>query len=305
MYVQVDYGESLNFLQDLANYGSHLILRCFTSSHRGIEDTVLVGSLLKHIVTMLDGIIVLLNQGSTLPAELVLRSMFEARISAVWILKKDGDQRAKQFAVWHWRRELDWARTAIKGTDEYLKPQKWFKSKLKAQFLSMWSANEKDAKENEKQLLIALNGPEFKSINGEFEKVRQKKGGKRGTHDVHWYSLFSGPKSFRILCEELGLHGYYDILYGQASTIAHATTFMQMVSHEKETLIIENVRNLSDMQRLVLYASSEALFAYRLFLEKYRREEMPAFQRRYLEEWHQPFNSIPKCEIERGKSPIY
>jgi Family of unknown function (DUF5677) len=110
-FVREDMGETIKFLQDLANYGSHLVLRCFTASQREIVDVVLVGSLLKHIVSMLDGVIVLLNEGATLPAELALRSMFEARVSAMWIMRKDSEQRAKQFAVWHWRKELDWART--------------------------------------------------------------------------------------------------------------------------------------------------------------------------------------------------
>jgi hypothetical protein len=304
-YVVVDYGPSLNFLQDLANYGSHLILRCFDSSQREIEDVVLVATLLKHVVTMLDGIIVLLNQGSTLPAELVLRSMFEARMNATWMLKKDTRKRAKQYAVWHWRREMDSCKVSIKGTAEYLKPEKWFKSKLKANFLAVRDAEEKPAKENVKKILDVLSSAEFKDINDEFEKLRLSKKGKRGTHDAHWYSLFSGPRSFRVLCEELERHGHYDVLYGDASTIAHATTFMRMVSHETDTLIIENIRNPNDMQRLFIYAAAEAISTYGLFLEKYRHGETPAFKRRFQEEWRQPFMSIPKTVVERGKAKVY
>ena len=80
---------------------------------------------------------------------------------------------------------------------------------------------------------------------------------------------------------------------------------MDVLSHEKHVIVFENIRNLEEMQSLVLYASSEALFAYRLFLEKYRYDEMPAFQRRFLEEWLKPFHNIPKIEPERQKGIVY
>jgi len=38
----------IDFLQDLANFGSNLIPRCYVSSERTLGDTVLIASLLKH-----------------------------------------------------------------------------------------------------------------------------------------------------------------------------------------------------------------------------------------------------------------
>jgi hypothetical protein len=75
----------------------------------------------------------------------------------------------------------------------------------------MWTAKEAEAKEQEKQILITLNNADFKAINDQFDKSR------KGTHDTNWYSVFSGPKTFGMLCRELGLHGHYDILYSHTS----------------------------------------------------------------------------------------
>ena len=304
-FIRADMGETIKFMQDLANYGSHLILRCYSSSQQDIEDVVLVGSLLKHVVAMFDGIIVLLNEGATLPAELAVRSMFEARISAEWILKKDTQQRAKQFVVWHWRRELGWIRAAIKGTDEYLRREKWFTSTLKPRFNAAWNAHEPEAEKEEKKVQVLLNSADFKSINDEFDRLKVPKNGRRRKHDVNWYSLFSGPENFGNLCRQLGLHGHYDVLYNRTSKVAHATTFMQMVTHDKDSLIFESIRNPKDMQGIILYGVSEAIFAYKLFLSKYRFGELPAFQRRYINEWQKPFFSVPKIEIVRGKGTVY
>jgi hypothetical protein len=53
-FVKENRSTWIDLLQDLANYGSNLIPRCYVSSERTIADTVLIASLLKHVVCMLD-----------------------------------------------------------------------------------------------------------------------------------------------------------------------------------------------------------------------------------------------------------
>ncbi len=57
-FVKENLSTWVYFLQDLANYGSNLIPRCYASSKRTLADTVLIASLLKHVVCMLDGIVI-------------------------------------------------------------------------------------------------------------------------------------------------------------------------------------------------------------------------------------------------------
>src|SRR5690349_19933673 len=116
VFVKEKLSVYVDFLQDLANYGSNLIPRCYVSSARTLADTVLIASLLKHIVCMLDAVVVLLRQGAVFGSELQVRSIFEASAYIQWILKTDTERRATQYFVWHWRRDVDWARAAIPGT---------------------------------------------------------------------------------------------------------------------------------------------------------------------------------------------
>lgn len=83
----------LDLLRDLSNYGSNLIPRCFSSSARELKDAVVLGTLLRQIVTMLDGVEVLLSNGAPYTAQLQLRALLEASIYIEWILESDGDKK--------------------------------------------------------------------------------------------------------------------------------------------------------------------------------------------------------------------
>jgi hypothetical protein len=71
-------GPWLALIRDVVNYGSNLIPRCFSSSEKGLKDTVLLAILLRQVVAMLDGVETLLSNGATHAAQLQMRALFEA-----------------------------------------------------------------------------------------------------------------------------------------------------------------------------------------------------------------------------------
>jgi len=304
-FVKEKLSKYTNFLQELANYGSNLIPRCYVSSPKSNTDVVLIASLLKHAVSMLDGVIVLLEKGAVFQAKLPLRSLFESLVHIKWILKEDTDRRATQYAVWHWRKRLDWTRVAIKGTEESKLLETAFKSKEKFNFVSSLEGHEIEAKSQEKQLVDLLNSPDFKEVNDAFELARARRDGKRSKRDSHWYSLFSGPKNLHELCVRLDMKGEYDIHYSDASETAHATTLMEMVSHQGDQIVFEQIRNVHRFDQIVGYGASLAIVTYRLILEKYRPgEAADNFPRKYRTEWQSIFMNIPKIVVEGGTIKI-
>ena len=294
----------IDFLQDLANFGSNLIPRCYVSSERTLGDTVLIASLLKHVVCMLDGIVILLKQGSVFPSELQLRSLFEARAYIKWILKNDTERKAAQYFVWHWRRDLDWTRSVLEGTKENyrLKAALNPKAEFSTAYVTSMKGRQDEVKAQEKKLLELLNAPEFKEVNDEFERLRTDNKGKRSKHDRNWYSLFSGPSHLRELCEKLSLEGEYDIFYSSSSEVAHATTQKEMITHHGNEIVFEQIRNVDCFDQIVRYSSSLVIQTYRIILEKYRPEEASgSFRRRYVAELRKPFLTIPKVVVEGGE----
>lgn len=294
---------TIDFLQQLANYGSNLIPRCYVSSERNILDTVLIASLLKHAISMLDGVIVLLRQGAVLSANLQVRSLFEAHAYIQWILKEDSERRAKQYFVWHWRKELDWTRVAIPGTRESERIKPAFKTDFGTNSFENLKQRQDAAKANEKKLLELLGSDEFKEVNDEYERLRLNKKGNRNYHDANWYSLFGGPTRFRELCVKLSLEGEYDIFYSHASEVMHATTQKEMVTHHGNEILFEPIRSLEGFGDIARYSASLLIRTYRLMLQQYRPSEAAEnFPRKYREEWREPFFKIPK--VVSGKDNV-
>jgi hypothetical protein len=294
---------SIDFLQQLANYGSNLIPSCYVSSERDILDTVVIASLLKHFVSMLDAAIVLLKQGAVLAANLPVRSMFESHVYSQWILKDDSDRRARQYFVWHWRKELDWTRVAIPGSKENERIKPVYKTEIGKIYFENLKQRQASAREKEKELLEILNSSEFKEVNDEYERLRVKKTGDRNNYDSNWYSLFGGPRNFRQLCVEQSIEGEYDIFYAHASEVMHATTQMEMITHRGSEILFEQIRSLDGFGDVARYSATLAIRTFHLMLQQYRTgEAMDNFPRKYRNEWREPYFKIPK--VTSGKDNV-
>jgi len=78
-----------NLLRDLANYGSNLIPRAYSSSGKELGDAVVIGILFRQVVAMIDAIEILLCRSAVHAASLQLRAMFEASVYLEWMLAVD------------------------------------------------------------------------------------------------------------------------------------------------------------------------------------------------------------------------
>src|ERR1044071_3869513 len=88
-HVHQHFSAQLALIEDLANYGSNLVVRAFTSSDRSIGALVSCCVLLKQVVGMLDSAQVLLEAGTAGSALLPARTAFEASVYLDWLLFSD------------------------------------------------------------------------------------------------------------------------------------------------------------------------------------------------------------------------
>ena len=98
-----------NLLRDLANYGSHLIPRAYSSGGKTLGDAVLIGILLRQLVAMIDAIEILLCRSAVHAATLQLRAMFEASVYIDWMLAGDRENKAAYYYVHNLLRLRLWA----------------------------------------------------------------------------------------------------------------------------------------------------------------------------------------------------
>jgi len=103
--IRQNFTPQLNLLEQLVNYGTNLIPRCFGSSDRKIPEAVVILSFLKHAVTSLDSIHILAAEGATLACFPHIRSIFEIELYIKWIFQNDYKNRASAYFVWNIRKK--------------------------------------------------------------------------------------------------------------------------------------------------------------------------------------------------------
>src|SRR4051812_46626123 len=77
-HVEEHFADTVATLEELVDYGSLLIPRCWLTSKRQLSDVVLLPVLLKQVVGLLDAAVVLHREGVSEPSLLQLRAAFEA-----------------------------------------------------------------------------------------------------------------------------------------------------------------------------------------------------------------------------------
>jgi hypothetical protein len=298
VHLQEHFGGTFELAREIVDYGSNLIPRSFVSSDRHIHDIVIIGALLQHAVTMLDAVEILVSQGAVYAAFVQARSLFETRLYISWILQKDTVRRAHQYFVWHRRDELLWAKRAIPGTPEHTKFRKACAGLLTNPNV------EKDVQEAATQveeITRILADVDFREINAEFDRLKKPD----KDHDVHWYQPW-GPNSLSDMASRLGLSGEYVVFYTLFSKATHCSGFRRHVNIEKNGLYFQPIRHPEGISTVLNISLSYAIDIYRMVLERYRSDELPAFSRKYQKEWQSRFRNIPteKYNVTRSGNAV-
>lgn len=286
--VKNHFQDQINLLQELANYGTNLITRCFASSNRSTVDIAILPGLAKQFITMLDACEVLLSNGAILAAHLPSRSLFECYLQLCWILEEKTEVRANQYYVWHLRQEIKSAQKAIKGNPEYDNFKK-STEKYGSSFREIYEKSANKALEQVKEITKILNMEKFIEINKQFEELEKKKRNKA----IDWFEP-SGPNSICDMATRLKLKGEYDLIYSPYSEITHGVALNEHIVIDKELLVFEPIRSLKGFDSEITILGSFTLNIYRKIISQYRPDEISIFKEKYLKEWRIRFRNIPK-----------
>jgi len=73
----------------------------------------------------------------------------------------------------------------------------------------------------------------------------------------------------------------------------HTSSYDHHVTIGKGELTFQPIRSLEGFENVLRFTVSVALFTFRKVLEVYRNGELPAFSRKYLENWQKEFMDFP------------
>lgn len=277
----------IELLIDLVNYGSYLIPRVFDASNKKLADIVVIGILLKQVISMMDAVEVLISKGAVSAAILHTRTAFEASLYIDWILKGESDKKAKYYYVSNLRNQRLWALRFKRGTKEEQIFSEAFQHLEK--YIETIDIKDIEIKAGEElakiNALLAQN--RWNEIDKEFEE--KKKG--RGV-EVYWYKMF-GIGSIRQLAKEVGRLAEYDLFYTRSSEIMHSASYRDHIQFGKGTVTFEPIRQLKDINLVLRFITLTAIVCYISILKHYRYGELSHFRRKYKQDWRDEFLNIP------------
>jgi uncharacterized protein DUF5677 len=279
----------VRLIRDITNYGTNLVPRCMVSSDRKVADAIILATLLRQVVAMLDGVEILLSNGAVYVSNLQMRALFESSIYLDWILESDTEKKAAYYYVHNLRQMRIWASRSQPGSPEWQD----FSS-----IVSDFRINIHDqARDSDKTKILeinrALSQPKYAAINKEFDEHRK---GKR--YDPAWYAplLPKGQRSLGAISRAVGRESQYRLLYSGASEIMHASNYGHHVKLADGKLTLFPIRFLQGFEIVLSFSLSTAIHTYMRVLKRYRPDELPNFGRKYLENWQNEFRNMPKVQ---------
>jgi hypothetical protein len=267
----------LDLIRDVTNYGTNLIPRCFSSSEKKFKDVVVIGILLRQVVAMLDSVEILLSQGAPHPANLQMRALFEAYVYIEWILESDAEKKASYYYVHNLRRKRLWASRTQPGSPEAQE----FAAIMGKLNVQVTQEAIEAAKRQIQEIDRVLSDQKFVPIGQDFEKHR------KGKRDPAWYVPL-GEKSFAAVTRAVHKEFLY-VYYSLASEVTHTSTYDPHVSFAGDKVMFEPIRYLKGFESVLRFSLSVALLTYMRILREYRPGELPAFGRKYKENWQKEF----------------
>lgn len=285
------FAPQIELLRDLANYGSHLVLRAYASSKKGIADVIACGVLLKQVVSMIDAIEVLLSAGIVHAGFLPARAAFEASIYLDWILSGDSDRKARCYLVANYRQERLWALRVIHGTPE----KAAFDADARSMGLDLHADRPELAAEGAAHLAEVnriLAQSELQPIDHEFDQKRKKR-----KRDLEWYELV-GAQSIRQVAAAVGRLLEYDYFYAKGSQITHAAAYKDHIRIGNDGIKLKPVRHLDGVDMLIRFVGTSAIRSFQNILRHYRPGELAAFSKKYTESWQMPYLRVRSVKYD-------
>lgn len=283
------FSGQVEMLRDVTNYGTNLIPRCFGSSDKELKDIIVLATLLRQVVAMLDGVELLVSNGAVHTAALQARALFEASAFIDWILSANSEKKATYYYVHNLRRQRRWAQRFQKGS-----PEAAAYTALVPDLPSLRDQNATNqAAKTLKDIDRVLSQAEFAVASQAFDRCARES----GNGDRAWYVPL-GPQSVRGILSAVGRSAEYAIFYNAWSETMHSSNYEQHVRMGKGTVTFEPIRHLSGFRSLFTFTAATVLHTYRKVLEHYRPGELPAHSRKYLENWQKALMEVPTIQYE-------
>jgi hypothetical protein len=280
-------------LKEVLNYGLALFARC-SIRPEGDDENLMILFTYRHLLEMLDSVLIQIAECSPAPAALQLRAMFEALLTLEYVTsdKSKTRQRALAYLYQVERQRRTFYLTLDPNTPEgktlleYISSDPYSKDFKPAQV--------PDLAERLKEIDDLVDTPDLQVIANEYRRTR-----KTLKRQPHWYSLYDGPTSIKDLARLLKRGASYAILYKEWSERTHSVDAIdRSLTHDSSGPSARPLRDATELNYSVDFAITFAIAASRCLIGTYRPDEEPAFSNWIATEIMPNWKRIPKIEIK-------
>lgn len=284
----------LKLLRDMVNYGSALIPRAFGSSEKTLGDAIVIGVLLRQIVSMFDALEILMSTGAVHASTLQLRAMLEASIYMEWMLTDGKEKKATYYYVYNLLRKRKWALRVQPESQE----GNAFRALMAKVGLPLDETLGDIGKSQIAEIDRVLSQPDFAAALTEF-RLQKKQNGRRPL----WYSPF-GVRSLRDLAERVGKEPIYAMVYASTSNVMHSSSYEHHIRIGEGKLTIEPIRYFGQFAEVFRFSTIIAMDVFMAVLKAYRPGETGVFSQKYLEKWREAFLNPPHVAISPREAAL-
>lgn len=248
--------------------------------------------LVRHVISSIDGVSVLVAKGCAENCGPLLRSALEAQTSLAYILQADSERRGLAYQLAHQHRKIKF----LKACDPCEQKGQAIRAELADDpFRGLLDCIPVDPKKQVTILEGLFTRPEYAPIEAEWQRLRKKT-----NKDPDWYTLFSGPRSVRELSKVVGQLSMYEFLYRHWSNVVHAGSGMENLARGKEGQVtIKPIRHPEDLQPVCRIAGSLCLSVSGALLRAFAPDDIAKLQQLYVSELRPRFHELLDKELIR------
>ena len=273
-------------LKEAVNFATNLYPRCQTSKEGKKGEAFSLLALFLHVIQSIDAVEVLVSQSCGAPANLILRSALEAKLSIEYICERKSEKRSAAWAVKHILQEIEFYKNYSPADPKGVRFRETWEEGDWGKFAGFPSLVE--ASKVIKGLEEKLKSPTYADVYKDYQQMIQGR-----SKLPEWYSLYGGPKNLWELSQHFKHGVEYEMFYKAWSKQSHANdTHHLTLPMPDGSSILGPLRSPLDLVTVSTGGLIIMLDTMMLMLKKFRSEEIT-----YFKDWHSKEISYKQIQL--------
>ena len=285
--------EAVKHLEEVRNFGTY-VLKWLAEVQPPDPLRLTPLLLMRHTVELMDSIYILIQHHNVDPAQIILRTLFEAWLNVRFLTCGDLESGEKTFQKVSDRSAAYMVR--------YLHQRR---KQLEAYIPDSEAGNEKLSKDEVEKSIERidriLTQEEYRTMEATYQSLQS---GDRSDRPKSWYHLAGGPKNIEELARLLSSSPLYDQLYRSMSGMVHGSHILEgriSMSTREGFAAIKPIRLLTNFDYVVYFSLDWSSDIYRYVIDTYDPNHSKEWRRWYRKEVKSYLMEMKKMASERSE----